>query len=97
MYRYTAWVHRDRFLAFEGEGMTWMRQPILAKHTGAYQTDWETVLEREIHAELLCRDRKAPTLTQRTSVHYKSRTAKPESKPAFEVLEVGSQSSEVSE
>jgi hypothetical protein len=26
-YRYTARVHRDRFLAFEGEGMTWMRQP----------------------------------------------------------------------
>src|ERR1700746_2149093 len=45
IYRYTARVHRDRFLAFEGEGMTWMRQPswqgitlfsarigILAKH-----------------------------------------------------------------
>jgi hypothetical protein len=27
IYRYTARVHRDRFLAFEGEGMTWMRQP----------------------------------------------------------------------
>src|SRR6266705_2174022 len=27
IYRYTAQVHRDRFLAFEGEGMTWMRQP----------------------------------------------------------------------
>jgi hypothetical protein len=25
--RYTARVPRDRFLAFEGEGMTWMRQP----------------------------------------------------------------------
>ena len=45
IYRYTARVLRDRFLAFEGEGMTWMRQPsrqgialfsvrieILAKH-----------------------------------------------------------------
>jgi hypothetical protein len=30
-------------------------------------------------------------------VHYKSRTAKPESKPDFEVLEVESESSEVSE
>src|SRR5438876_10742860 len=27
IYRYTARVPRDRFLAFEGEGMTWMRQP----------------------------------------------------------------------
>src|SRR5713101_4296869 len=27
IYRYTARVHRDRFLALEGEGMTWMRQP----------------------------------------------------------------------
>src|SRR6266478_3365078 len=26
-YRYTARVPRDRFLASEGEGMTWMRQP----------------------------------------------------------------------
>jgi len=26
-YRYTARVPRDRILAFEGEGMTWMRQP----------------------------------------------------------------------
>jgi len=26
VYRYTARVHRDRFLASEGEGMTWMRQ-----------------------------------------------------------------------
>jgi hypothetical protein len=27
-YIYTARVHRDRFLALEGEGMTWMRQPL---------------------------------------------------------------------
>jgi len=27
IYRYTARVTRDRFLAFEGEGLTWMRQP----------------------------------------------------------------------
>ncbi len=27
IYRYTARVPRDRFLAFEGEGITWMRQP----------------------------------------------------------------------
>src|SRR5882724_4938264 len=27
IYRYTARVPRDRFLAFGGEGMTWMRQP----------------------------------------------------------------------
>src|SRR6266567_985380 len=27
IYRYTARAPRDRFLAFEGEGMTWMRQP----------------------------------------------------------------------
>ena len=27
IYSYTARVPRDRFLAFEGEGMTWMRQP----------------------------------------------------------------------
>jgi hypothetical protein len=27
IYRYTARVPRDRFLASEGEGMTWMRQP----------------------------------------------------------------------
>jgi hypothetical protein len=27
IYRYTARVHRDRFLAFEGDGMTWMKQP----------------------------------------------------------------------
>jgi hypothetical protein len=27
IYRYTARVPRDRFLALEGEGITWMRQP----------------------------------------------------------------------
>src|SRR6266849_11085500 len=27
IHRYTARDPRDRFLAFEGEGMTWMRQP----------------------------------------------------------------------
>ena len=27
IYRYTARVPRDRFMAFEGEEMTWMRQP----------------------------------------------------------------------